>query len=201
MQADELSPLAIFVRDEFRRTTDPALLFFDRLPDACAASTVEKRGVSIDVELVATTLDCALMELDRAIGLLRARAIETILNAFEAQDLGSLRLALSRDLDPYRRYLQDDGLAVFVERAVRQDISYKIWLDGVAGHLVDKRAANGTNRTIHVFELEVRIVGANLTRWLSLAQTAQGNGAALRSIHVVENRWARPHDRPEPSPG
>ena len=87
------------------------------------------------------------------------------MNAFEARNPGSLRLALSRDLDPYRGYRQDNGLPVFVDRAVRQDVSYKIWLGEVTGHLVGKRAANWTNRTIHHREPEakVRIVGANLT--------------------------------------
>ena len=73
-----------------------------------------------------------------------------------------------------------------------------------SGHLVGKRPANWTDRTIDSFDLEIRIVAVNLARWLALAQTAQGSAVGLRSVHVVgiDGRdrmvvlgW-RPPDRP-----
>ena len=70
---DLRSPPAMFARNGPRRTTNPAQLFFDRLRDACATFSVAKPGVTIVAELVATTLDCDLMGLDRAIGLFRHR--------------------------------------------------------------------------------------------------------------------------------
>ena len=74
---------------------------------------------------------------------------------------------------------------MFVDRATRDDVTDDLWLDGVAGHVLGKRPANWIDRTIDEFDLEVRIIASNLAKWLSLAQTAQGSGAGLKSVHVV----------------
>ena len=92
---------------------------------------------------------------------------------------------LRRDFAPHQRHLQDNRLAVFLDRATRQDIGDDLWLDGVAGHVLGKRPANWTDRTIDEFDLQVRIIASNLAKWLALAQTAQGSDTGLKSVHVV----------------
>ena len=185
LQTDKLSRTAVAVRDQLRRTTDPAQLFFRHLPDSCFPPTQAKAPTPIDPEAFSSVLNNALQELDQATDKLRLRATESILQAFEAKSLQSLRLTLRRDFEPHRRHLQDHRLAVLIDRAARQDVSNGIWLDGVAGHLVGKRPANWEDRTIDKLDLEVRIAASNLAKWLSLAQTAQGSEAGLRSVHVV----------------
>ncbi len=184
LQTDELSPTAVAVRDLLRRDTDPAELFFHHLPDACMPprSGTLKR---LNPDSLVSVLDNTLQETDQAIHRLRDRAIHIVVRAFRSTDLPSLLRALHRDFAPHRRHLQDRRLTVFVDRATRRDINDDVWLDGVAGHVLGKRPANWTDRTIDEFDLQIRIIASNLAKWLALAQTAQGSGAGLKSVHVV----------------
>ena len=184
LQTDELSPVAAAVRDELRRGTDPAELFYHHLPNACLPPQSAGAAKPMDHRSFVPTLDRALHEIDRAIHRLRTRALKTVVRAFEVTDFAALLHTLRRDFAPHRRHLQDRRLAVFIDRATRQDVSDDVWLDGVAGHLLGKRPANWTDRTIDEFDLQVRIIAANLAKWLSLAQTAQGE-TGLKSVHVV----------------
>ena len=186
LQTDELSSTAIAVRDQLRRGTDPAELFFHDLLNACLTPSSATAPVHTKHTALVPVLDEALQELDHAIHHLRARAIQSVNKAFEAKDLASLIETLRRDYAPHRRYLEDRRLAVFIDRATRQDVSDDLWLDGVAGHVLGKRLANWNDRTIDEFDLQVRIIASNLAKWLSLAQTAQGSEAGLKSVHVVD---------------
>ena len=185
LQTDELSPAAVAVRDQLRRATDPAELFFHHLLNACLPPDSAGTPARPDHTSLVPVLDGALHELDQAIRQVRIRAVQAVLLAFETTDLPSLRHALLRDFTPHRHHLQDHRLAVFLDRATRQDVDDDVWLDGVAGHLLSKRPANWTDRTIDEFDLQVRIIASNLAKWLALAQTAQGSGTRLKSVHVV----------------
>lgn len=185
MQTDELSPTAVAVRDQLRRDTDPGELFFRHLPEACLRADSHSSHPKPHAQHYASILDGALYELDQAIDQLRLRAINCIVRALEATDLNSLRRDLHRDFLPHKRYLEDHRLLVFIERASRQDVSDELWLDGVAGHVIGKRPANWTDETINQLDMQARIIASSLAKWLSLIQTAQGSGRALRSVHVV----------------
>lgn len=185
LHTDEVSPTAVAVRDQLRRATDPADLFFHHLLNACLHPDSAGTRTRLDYASLVPVLDAALQELDQAIHHLRIRAVEIVVRAFETADFASLRDALRRDVTPHRHHLHDHRLAVFVDRATRQDAAAAVWLDGVAGHVLGKRPANWTDRTIHEFDLQVRIFASNLAKWLALAQTAQGSGTRLRSVHVV----------------
>ena len=185
MQTDELSPAAVAVRDHLRRGTDPAELFFHHLLNACLPPQSTDASMRTDHTSLVPVLDGTLQELDQAIHHLRSRARQAVREAFEATDLPSFIGTLRSDFAPHQHHLQDRRLAVFVDRATRQDLSADVWLDGVAGHVLGKRPANWTDRTIDEFDLQVRIIAANLAKWLALAQTAQGGETRLKSIHVV----------------
>lgn len=185
LQTDELSPTAVAVRDQLHRATDPAELFFHHLMNACLPPESPHASEPPDHTSLVPVLDGALHELDQAIHHLRIRAVQAVIRAFETTDLPALRVALERDFAPHRHHLQDHRLGVFVDRATRQDVSSDVWLDGVAGHLVGKRPTDWTDRTIDEFDLQVRIIATNLAKWLALAQTAQGSGTRLKSVHVV----------------
>ena len=185
LQTDELSPAAVAVRDHLRRATDPAELFFVHLLNACLPPESTAAPTHPDHISLVPVLDGALHELNQAIHHLRVRAVKALVRAFETTDLASLRDALRRDFTPHRHHLQDHRLSVFVDRATRHDASADVWLDGVAGHVLGKRPADWTDRTIDEFDLQVRIIASNLAKWLALAQTAQGSGTRLKSVHVV----------------
>ena len=203
LQTDELSPTATAVRDLLRKQTDPGDLFFRHLAEACLPPDSPTDRPHLDPETFTTTLDAALQEMEQAIGHLRRRAIDSVLSAFSATDLASLRTSLHRDLAPYNQFLRDHRLSVFVERATRRDVSDDLWLDGIAGHVFRRRPADWTDGMIDDFHLEVRTIASNLAKWLSLVQAAHGSRASLRSVHVVgidgRDRMVvltkRPHDQ------
>ena len=186
LRTEEVSPVAATVRHQLRRETDPAELLFRHLTVACSPPATAREQPSADTQSSTAVLNAALRELDQALPRLRLRAIEAVVHAFEAGDLASLRHDLRRDFAPHRHHLQDHRLAVFVDRAIRQDVDDDVWLDGVAGHVVGKRPGNWADGTIDQFDLDVRIIAANLAKWLTLAQSVRGSGAGLRSVHLVD---------------
>ncbi len=185
LQTTSVSSVAATVRDQIRKASEPGQLFFRQLPAACNLTDDGARPTTINPDSFVKTLNEALDQLDQATARLRSQAIAVVVEAFSAKDLTTLRCTLRRDLDPHRAHLQDHHLEVFVDRATNVDASEEIWLDGIAGHLVGKRPANWTDRMIDKFDLEIRVVAANLAKWLALAQTAQGNTVGLKSVHVV----------------
>ena len=185
LQTADISPVAAAVREQLRKASEPGQLLFQQLPAACTLPDGEDQPASRTPDTFVCTLDDALEQLDKATSRLRSRAIAVLVRAFSTKDLEALRRTLRRDFAPHRAHLQDHHLEVFVDRATVIDVSQDIWLDGVAGHLVGKRPANWTDRTIDKFDLDVRVLSGNLTRWLALAQSAQGSAVDLRSVHVV----------------
>ena len=186
LQTADVSPVAVAVRQQLRKASEPGRLFFRQLPAACCPLHEDKPSASLAPDAFVSTLDDALKQLDQATSRLRSRAIAVVVRAFSAEDLDTLRNTLRREFAPHKAHLQDHRLEVFMDRATVVDVSEDIWLDGVAGHLVGKRPANWTDRTIDRFDLEVRVIAGNLTRWLAMAQTAQGSAVGLRSVHVVD---------------
>ena len=184
-QTQRVSPVAIAVREQLRKASDPGQLFFRQLARACIPPDRDSGSPSGAKGSYAAVLNTALIELGHAISQIRSQAIKTVLNAFGAENLHSLCRTLKREVEPYAVHLDDHRLEVFLDRATMVDVNEEIWLDGIAGHLVGKRPADWTDRTISKFDLEIRIVASNLAKWLALAQTAQGSGAGLRSVHVV----------------
>ena len=185
MQTRSVSPIAIAVREQLRKASDPGELFFRQLARACAAPDRDSGSLRACTGSYATVLDAALIELDQAVSNIRSQAIDSVLKGFCAEDVNSLRSTLKHKFEPFAVHLDDHRLEVFLDRACRDDVNEEVWLDGIAGHLVGNRPTDWTDRTISKFDLEIRIVASNLAKWLALAQTAQGSVAGLRSVHVV----------------
>ena len=177
-----ISPIANAVRLALRKASDPGVLLFQDLPNACGAKTKDER---IDVQKFVDSLNEAILELEQATPRLKLQAVEVATDAFGARDMVSLRTLIEEDFGPHRGELPDQRLRVFIERALNTEVSDDRWLDGIAGHLTGQRTDNWEDDTLDKFKYEIRDVANNLTRWLVVTQTPLERNAALTSVHVV----------------
>ena len=94
-------------------------------------------------------------------------------------------MSLRRRLATDRSYFLDHRLVVSLDRVKRSHPFSDIWLDGIAGHRVDKRSTNRDNRTNGQFDAEVRNIAVDLAKWLALAQIAHGGATVRTSVHLM----------------
>ena len=177
-----VSAVADRVRDVLRRASEPGTLFFTDLPVACGAPRPDG---SIDLPSYVAALDAALHELDAATPALRASAIRCAHHAFGTDDLNALRKHFATDYRPHRSKLADHRLRVFVDRASNTEMPDDRWLDGIAGHLTGARPANWDDDTLARFDSQLRLIAANLSRWLALAKKGGTPNHPLCAVHVV----------------
>ena len=174
--------VAVAVRTELRKASDPERLFFHDLPRVCGAMGNDG---GIDVERFLSVLDNALLMLAGAEPSLRLRAAAAASHAFGVRDIPELRCRIRDDYAPHRLNLVDYRLRTFVERAMDAEVPDDRWLDGIASHVTGRRPDNWDDGTLDSFDFEIRIVAGNLARWLALARTGQTRGADLKSVHVL----------------
>ena len=200
LKTTKLSNTAIAVRDVLRKATEPRRLFIKDLPTACGCMAEDG---SVDLKLFVEILNMALLELQDAMSLIKSKAIESTLQAFDAQDLPTLRSQIHSDYEPYLLNLSDYRMRVFVDRAMNTEFSKDQWLNGIAGHITGKRLENWEDNTLEKFDFEIRNLAENLTKWLALVSIRQAHRDDWRSVHVVgidgrEQVVVVRRDRPNP---
>lgn len=176
-----VGPTAQRVRAVLRKAKEPIELMLDQLPRACQA--VGSDG--IDVERYTMQLDAALTELDDALPTLRSRVETSILHAFGTRNLGELRRQMARDYEQHLLELGSYELRTFVDRALKDDLENKAWIDGVSGLVVGKRLEGWDDTLVDHFGFEIRSLAQKLARRLMLVREEKTRGAPVTAIHLT----------------
>ena len=169
------------VRTTLRSAKEPIELLFDQLPRACNAIDID----GIDVERYTLQLDVALTELDDALPTLRSHVEASTLHAFGTRSLGELRRQMILD---YRDHLLELGsyeLRAFVDRALKDDVDDRVWLDGVARLVVGKRLQGWDDTVVDHFRFEIRAIAQKLARRLALIRQSHAKAAPVTAVHVT----------------
>lgn len=170
------------VRTALAKTHDPIELLFRRLPSACGFTDKE---AGQDPEEYGELLADALQEIDDHTERQRRLATAALCDAFNENDLTSLRDQIERDFERWRTRLTDFELRQFVDRALSPQHDLDRWLDGVAGLIAGRRIENWEDTSFDLFAFKAREFNDRLLRWLFLARRSEGAASTSISMHLV----------------
>lgn len=169
------------VRSALKKAREPIELLFVALPEACSARS---DGV-VDTERYAAVLDHALVQLADALPQLRMQVEVRLRDAFGAKSLSGLRQQIRADYEDHLMQLGDYKLRAFIERAMNDELSEELWLDGVASLLVGKRLESWEDALLDQFGFEVRRIAQELARRLAALRVAKAKSAPVTAIHIT----------------
>ena len=169
------------VRTALKKAREPIELLFVTLPEACSARSDER----VDAERYAAVLDHALTQIADALPQLRLQAEVRLRDAFGAKSLSGLRKQIRADYEDHLMHLGDYKLRAFIERAMNDELSEELWLDGVASLLVGKRLESWEDRLLDQFGFEVRRIAQELARRLAALRVADARSAPVTAIHIT----------------
>ena len=169
------------MRTVLRKASEPIDLLFDQLPRTCSALSAD----GIDIEHYTSTLDSAVTQIANALPTLRSRAATRLLNAFGTRSLTQLRQQIKLDYENHLFELGSYELRAFVDRALNDELSDDVWLDGVAGLVVGKRLDSWDDALLDHFAFEIRGVAQKLARRLAMIRESQTRAAPLTAIHLT----------------
>ena len=169
------------VRAALKKAREPIELLFVALPEACSA----RSDAGVDTERYAMVLDHALTQLADALPQLRLQVEVRLLDAFGAKSLSGLRQQIRADYVDFLLQLGDYKLRAFIERAMNDELSEELWLDGVASLLVGKRLESWEDTLLDQFGFEVRGIAQELARRLAALRVADAKAAPVTAIHIT----------------
>ena len=177
----QIDTVAKSVRSSLRKARDPITLFFQTLPKDCRALNNDK----VDESKFVLTLDAALTQLEDALPQLRSQAAARLKIAFATRSLSNLRLQLRLDYQDHLLELGDYKLRAFVDRAMNEELSDELWLDGVASLLVGKRLESWDDNMLDQFGFEVHRMAQTLARRLAVLREAEARKAPVTAVHIT----------------
>ena len=169
------------VRTALKKAREPIELLFVTLPEACSARSDE----GVDVERYAAVLDHALTQIADSLPQLRLQVEVRLRDAFGAKSLSGLRKQIRADYEDHLMELGDYKLRAFIERAMNDELSEDLWLDGVASLLVGKRLESWEDALLDQFGFEVRRIAQELARRLAALRIAEAKSAPVTAIHIT----------------
>ena len=177
----QVDPATKAVRAALKKAREPIELLFVTLPEACSA----RSDAGVDTERYAMVLDHALTQLADALPQLRLQVEVRLLDAFGAKSLSRLRQQIRADYVDHLLQLGDYKLRAFIERAMNDELSEELWLDGVASLLVGKRLESWEDALLDQFGFEVRRIAQELARRLAALRVAKAKSAPVTAIHIT----------------
>ncbi len=171
------------VRAALERGREPIELVLETLPKACDAL----QDGAVNVEMFATALDVALVDIADAFPSLRKKAEAHLLDAFAARSLSELREQIRTDYAGQELELRDFGLRGFVDRALNPETTHQAWLDGVASLVTGRRLESWDDDTVDTFGYEVRALAQRLARRLALIRESRAQKSPITAVHVTSS--------------
>ena len=171
------------VRTALVKGREPIELVLETLPKACGAV----QDGAVNVEMFATALDVALVDIADAFPSLRKKAEALLLDAFAARSLAELREQIRTDYAGHLLELRDYSLRGFVDRALNPDTTQEAWLDGVASLVAGRRLESWDDDTVDTFGYEVRALAQRLARRLALIRESNAQKSPITAFHVTSS--------------
>jgi len=183
----DLSDTAMKVRDALAGASEPDLLLFHELPQACGFEPFDPTGAedSDRSHAFLNALRSALGELQQAYDRLVERLGLAIGEAFGAGDsLASTRQSVTERARLVRSWVADTNLIAFINRVDDDSLDDAQWVESVAGLLSERPPYMWGERHQATFDVELRRI-ARLVNHVEAIASAEGAPKSPKKGHLA----------------
>ncbi len=161
MQTADLSPQTRAIRDAFAQATEPDVLLFESLPNACGlppfSASQKSDGRSTDVVTYVATIRSAFRELHAAYPRLLDAVRDSLREGFGLPSgTPRLREAIQTDTAGVLEFVVEPDLRLFLSRLLEHDSNEDAWLEGVASLLCERPVAKWRDEDRAYFNVRLR---------------------------------------------